>query len=381
MVQWHRFSKNVLAGVVFAVASLFAVASTQAQNALSDSVPDFDGDGRIGFGDVVVWSKLPEASDLDGSGSMGPEDFNLAFPDYPIGTIVGDLVQANDPPVDIYTTGPDFDGNGVVEFPDLITWAGAPDAPDLDRSGLLGVEDFNLFYGIPVYGITFDPNNPPEGFRFPKAPDYDGDGRIGFSDFIAWVDFPVASDLDGNGSIGPEDFNLFFPDFTIGTVIGDQVVPKNNTPVDIYSVGPDFDGNGVVEFPDFLTWARSADAPDLDQSGLLGVEDFNLFYGIPVYGITFDPNAPPEGFRFPPSPSAGPDFDGDGMIGFGDYVQFARVYGMSSEDAKFESKFDLDGSGDIGFRDFLTFMGMFGQPAENYTGPSEGGIIRSVTKP
>lgn len=200
------------------------------------------------------------------------------------------------------------------------------------------------------------------------GPDFDGDGVVGFSDVVVWAKLPEASDLDNNGSIGPEDFNLFFPESVIGTVVGDQ--PPVPPETDTFSVGPDFDGNGVVEFPDLTTWARSPDASDLDGSGMIGVEDFNLFYGVPVYGIAFDPNNPPQGFSFPSAPSVGPDFDRDGMIGFRDLLQFASVFGQSTKDAKFDSRFDLDGDGSIAFPDFVTFARLFGQPAN-----------RALTKP
>ena len=57
-----------------------------------------------------------------------------------------------------------------------------------------------------------------------------------------------------------------------------------------------------------------------------------------------------------------PDFDEDGIVGFSDFLQFAQVFGVSSEDAKFDAKFDLDSSGDIGFGDFLAFAAAFGKP-------------------
>ncbi len=65
-----------------------------------------------------------------------------------------------------------------------------------------------------------------------------------------------------------------------------------------------------------------------------------------------------------------PDFDGDGIVGFGDFIQFAQAFGASVGAANFDSKFDLDGDGNIGFPDFITFAGAFGGPAK-----------RALTKP
>ncbi len=55
-----------------------------------------------------------------------------------------------------------------------------------------------------------------------------------------------------------------------------------------------------------------------------------------------------------------PDFDGDGTVGFSDFLDFALVFGATSESPSFDAKFDLDESGDIGFGDFLVFAAAFG---------------------
>ena len=58
------------------------------------------------------------------------------------------------------------------------------------------------------------------------------------------------------------------------------------------------------------------------------------------------------------SPDA--DFDGDGTVGFGDFLQFAAQFGLSQGDAGYDAKFDLDGNGAIDFGDFVIFAGAFG---------------------
>ena len=57
------------------------------------------------------------------------------------------------------------------------------------------------------------------------------------------------------------------------------------------------------------------------------------------------------------------DFDGDGVVGFADFVLFAREFGLSSGDAGFDARFDLDQDGAVGFSDFVIFAGRFGQSA------------------
>jgi len=60
-----------------------------------------------------------------------------------------------------------------------------------------------------------------------------------------------------------------------------------------------------------------------------------------------------------------PDFNGDGTVGFPDFIRFASVFGSRSGDGKFDAKYDLDSSGDIGFPDFLTFAAAFGKPVSS----------------
>ena len=64
------------------------------------------------------------------------------------------------------------------------------------------------------------------------------------------------------------------------------------------------------------------------------------------------------------SPGSGiPDWDGDGEVGFGDFVKFAAKFGFSRGQVGYDPRFDLDGDGTIGFADFLIFANAFGQTA------------------
>ena len=55
-----------------------------------------------------------------------------------------------------------------------------------------------------------------------------------------------------------------------------------------------------------------------------------------------------------------PDFDGDGAVGFADFLQFVAQFGLSQGNAGYDARFDLDGDGTIGFGDFLMFAAAFG---------------------
>ena len=58
---------------------------------------------------------------------------------------------------------------------------------------------------------------------------------------------------------------------------------------------------------------------------------------------------------------ANPDFDGDGTVGFPDFLLFAGAWGLDRGDAGYDARFDLDGNGTIGFSDFLIFAESFGK--------------------
>ena len=55
-----------------------------------------------------------------------------------------------------------------------------------------------------------------------------------------------------------------------------------------------------------------------------------------------------------------PDFDGDGTVGFSDFIAFASKFGTQRGDAAFDARFDLNGDGETGFSDFIAFASQFG---------------------
>ena len=58
-----------------------------------------------------------------------------------------------------------------------------------------------------------------------------------------------------------------------------------------------------------------------------------------------------------------PDFDGNGLVGFSDFVAFAGAFGARLGDGKYVAAYDLNGDGGIGFDDFVIFAGRFGEAA------------------
>lgn len=58
-----------------------------------------------------------------------------------------------------------------------------------------------------------------------------------------------------------------------------------------------------------------------------------------------------------------PDFDGDGTVGFSDFLQFAERFGSSRGDTDYDIRYDLDGDDTVGFGDFVIFAASFGKAA------------------
>ena len=56
-----------------------------------------------------------------------------------------------------------------------------------------------------------------------------------------------------------------------------------------------------------------------------------------------------------------PDFDGNGIVDFSDFVAFAMVFGAQQGDEAYDIKYDLDANGEIGFGDFVIFAQSFGK--------------------
>ena len=74
----------------------------------------------------------------------------------------------------------------------------------------------------------------------------------------------------------------------------------------------------------------------------------------------------------------GPDFDGDGQVGFSDFLAFAGQFGTRQGDGRYEAKYDLDSDGAVGFGDFLIFSSSFGKEVST---SNNGGMEMQVTIP
>ena len=73
-----------------------------------------------------------------------------------------------------------------------------------------------------------------------------------------------------------------------------------------------------------------------------------------------------------------PDFNGDGVVNFTDFLAFAGQFGTRQGDGRYEAEYDLDSDGAIGFGDFLIFSSSFGKEVPT---PNSGGSTTTVTIP
>lgn len=72
--------------------------------------------------------------------------------------------------------------------------------------------------------------------------------------------------------------------------------------------------------------------------------------------------------------AADADFDGNGTVGFSDFVAFAGYFGTSLGDGRYDAKYDLNGDGQVGFADFVAFAGFFGKSARPDTARPAAGF-------
>ena len=66
-----------------------------------------------------------------------------------------------------------------------------------------------------------------------------------------------------------------------------------------------------------------------------------------------------------------PDFDGDGTVGFSDFLAVAGQYGTRKGDGIYQARYDLNSDGAIDVSDILIFAGSFGGPVSP---PGGGGV-------
>ena len=68
------------------------------------------------------------------------------------------------------------------------------------------------------------------------------------------------------------------------------------------------------------------------------------------------------------------DYDGDGVVGVGDFLLFVARFGTMQGGPNYDAKYDLDSDGQVGVSDFLIFFGFFGQS----TVPNDAPVLQRI---
>jgi pimeloyl-ACP methyl ester carboxylesterase len=63
----------------------------------------------------------------------------------------------------------------------------------------------------------------------------------------------------------------------------------------------------------------------------------------------------------PTDPVARADMNGDGTVGFDDFLVFASAFGSKIGGAKYDLRLDMDGDGTVAFSDFIIFASVYGK--------------------
>jgi hypothetical protein len=205
--------------------------------------------------------------------------------------------------------------------------------------------------------------------------DYDpeGDG-IGGHEFFPIDQGEGVLDEDAIVFLVP-DSHLRAPSTPPEVLSGDisAITPTSSTGWEV-DVNPE-DGSSeafVVENPDpnIFTTVLNVDGLDLHINPLGEVSEGESFQVIIADTITGSLNLATEGWSFDPAtgfvtfgmpmPGIQGDIDGDGMVGFPDFLILSANFGMSVE-ANMSG--DIDGDAMVGFPDFLILSANFGQSA------------------
>ncbi len=138
------------------------------------------------------------------------------------------------------------------------------------------------------------------------------------------------------------------------------------------ATGANLAGTAPVTLPEsgFLGRAEFSTVADVtDKEFYLGIKSVTLAAGAtPDLQDTITPEMMAMMSTINFNTASSPDFNGDGAVGFSDFLQFAGQFGARQGDGTYQARYDLDGNGAIDFSDFLIFANSFGTQVP----PSEG---------
>ena len=83
-------------------------------------------------------------------------------------------------------------------------------------------------------------------------------------------------------------------------------------------------------------------------------------YEITAVDRAYNEGAPSGQIALPVDVRGRGDWDGDGLVGLGDFFMLAERFGRQLGDSEFSTDFDMNGDGQIDFADFFSFVDLFG---------------------
>lgn len=290
---------------------------------------EWSGDGGAAT-EAELWN--PESLALDGQGNLFVADarnhrVRRIDPDGVITTYAGSG--------DVGFSGGGYFGDGGPATDALMQY---PIDVAIDAGGNLYVAERDNHVVRRV-----DANGTITTFAGTGSPGYGGDGGPATE---AQFDEPVGVVVDGDGNV----FILDRKNYRVRRVDADGVVTT--------VAGSGLESHGGDGGAATSAGFRFTRDIFIDRDGNLYVADDDRIRV--VRGIAAPTDPPAAAALTAVSTGAPADFDGDGSVGFADFLSFATAFGLSSGDAGFDSKFDLDGDGSIGFTDFLQFANAFG---------------------
>ena len=213
-----------------------------------------------------------------------------------------------------------------------------------------------------VFALPWSPSTQPSGFSLSlDLDDAAGDQAVSSLDLLPDQPFSIqifGRDIQGATGISArfriDASQVAYEGFDAGDALpnAQAVAQPDTTSVRIgvsWSSGSASVNTGLVgtlrlrttpSFSDTEVWLEHAELTRGGQTETIS----------PAAGVALQVAAPPS-----------PDFDGDGVVDFFDFVAFAGVFGSQRGDGKYVAAYDLTQDGGIGFDDFLVFASNFGK--------------------
>ncbi|MDA0685141.1 MAG: SGNH/GDSL hydrolase family protein [Bacteroidetes bacterium] len=205
-----------------------------------------------------------------------------------------------------------------------------------------------------------------------------GQASFAFDVFVRYGSYSVSLDLNmSEGDQGVSSFAGVSSGFAISIQIFGKDMSASSGLESTFELGNDlvYEGFDLGDLFADVTVQVTLDSATLSLTNPLGMSDgligtirlrtSSQFEGATISISDLSLNRKDQSERLEKNPSVrlsvrSPDFNGDGQVGFSDFVHFAGTYGSKLGDTRYDSRTDLDGNGAIEFSDFVLFVQDYG---------------------